>query len=455
MNQSHNTELSCPQKQHRFDDPPCWNPFGPVVGNMQHVISCDYRNHRGEIYVASKALCFRRTAALFGWEIFQMVVPWESIKAIDIVSGRSSSIFIQTKNDEQHEIRGFGDDVKDIWKLLSDAWNRWDVKTEQDAENDRVVNQLVKRLSLFSEKEKESDECCKGKSTDSGILDGVKGHHQHSMSKEQLQNLWSTICSEKDSRLSEKVTVNLELNVTVDEFFDMFLSDDAALSLASHHEATGDENVTCTKWQQQPSNMFTMKRLITYSHPIDIPLAIAPPAGSATKTQIMKRCQEGICIDTETWISNVPLADCFYVADRLLVCTNPSSGGVFLTVMFGNCFVKPTLFQRIIASTSTRDVTMFHKAYIEKIQNHAIIHGRKNTLETSPSQENVLIPLPIPAVKNSLHHQPTTFQWYLVIMLLFFVSFYNQIILMKELQKMSEIITTLEAAIIQQQQQQQ
>jgi hypothetical protein len=241
---------------------------------------------------------------------------------------------------------------------------------------------------------------------------------------------------------------NLELNITVDAFFDRFLSDDAGVSLPSHHEATGDENVKCTPWE--PSNTFTMKRKITYNHPIDIPLAIAPPAGAATKTQIMQRFQDGLCVDTETWISDVPLADCFYVIDRLLVAANPATGGVYLTLMFGNCFVKSTLFKRIIASTSTRDVSIFHKAYVEKIKDHLGKHS--STVE--PSISHILKPKPTTSSSSSslsiqpVHkelHRPTLHIF--VIILLFFTSYYNQVILMKEMQKMSEIITTLEAII--------
>lgn len=202
MNNSRKTANTSSHPKQRFDKP-CWNPFGPVVGNMQHIITCNYRNRRGEVYVASKALCFRRTA-LFGWEIFRLVVPWESVKAIDV--GDFRAIFIQTSNDEQHEICGFhdDDDVSVVRNLLSDAWNRRDVETEQDAENNRVVNHFFKRVSLLSD----SEDVCEGNAAaEKGTLEVVKGDYQDTMTKDQLKNLWSIICSEKDSRLTEKVTV--------------------------------------------------------------------------------------------------------------------------------------------------------------------------------------------------------------------------------------------------------
>jgi hypothetical protein len=161
----------------------------------------------------------------------------------------------------------------------------------------------------------------------------------------------------------------MRLNVTLHAFYEKFLRDDAVASLVKHHEASGDLDSKATQWER--SSKVSQKRLITYNHPIKIPLSIAPPTGAATKTQVMRRFPNGICVDTETWINDVPLADCFYVADRLLVASNPD-GGVLLTIKFGNCFVKRTMFKNIIASTSVRDVTDFHKGYCVELARGAI-----------------------------------------------------------------------------------
>ena len=167
----------------------------------------------------------------------------------------------------------------------------------------------------------------------------------------------------------------MKLNISLDDFFTLFLSDDAPVSLASHHEAVGDSSVESTRWQGSSSSssisasgIFTKQRQLTYKHAIKIPVAMAPPDGMATKFQIVERFGDhGICLDTETWINDVPLADCFYVADRLIVAANPE-GGVSLSAQFGNCFVKKTMFKKIINVASTKAVLEFHKGYIESIR---------------------------------------------------------------------------------------
>lgn len=138
-----------------------------------------------------------------------------------------------------------------------------------------------------------------------------------------------------------------------------FLADDAPYSLERHHEMIGDVKVTTTPWQDG-------RRKITYSHPINLPGA--PSTGDATKTQtITKLGNYMLCVETETWISNVPLADCFFVSDRL-TAEKSSSGKTLLTVEFGLTFVKKTMFRGIISATSVRDVKIFHRGFIDTIQ---------------------------------------------------------------------------------------
>ncbi len=142
--------------------------------------------------------------------------------------------------------------------------------------------------------------------------------------------------------------------------------------------------MTSTKWV---GNQFTKKRQITYDHPIVVPLSIAPPAGAATKSQTMTRYGDrGICVDTETWINDVPMADCFYVADRLLVSSH-SDGGVLLTIKFGNVFIKRTLLKRVIESTSVRDVTAFQKGWMGAIQQY--LDSESSSQQRSPSSPSL------------------------------------------------------------------
>jgi len=337
------------------------NPFGPVVGKIKHIYSCEYRKQRGDIYVASKAICFRRTT-LFGWELDRVIIPWESVSSI--FESDHGVVTIKTHANELHKIESLAINYCIVKDAISDVWKRGG---EIDEVSDDAVRQLMDRVSLMSDSN--DGDTAATDEDDSNLSTALSDDVEEEFSSADLARIWSEIYNDKDTKYTENVAVKMRLNITLHAFYEKFLRDDAVVSLVKHHEASGDLDSKATKWER--SSKLSQKRLITYNHPIKIPLSIAPPTGAATKTQVMRRFPNGICVDTETWISDVPLADCFYVADRLLVASNPD-GGVLLTIKFGNCFVKRTMFKNIIASTSVRDVTEFHKGYCVELARGAI-----------------------------------------------------------------------------------
>lgn len=95
---------------------------------------------------------------------------------------------------------------------------------------------------------------------------------------------------------------------------------------------------------------------------------MGPPHGQAEKTQVFTYFgNHGFGVITETWIHGVPLADCFYVEDCLLVKEDPN-GGISISIMFDITFVQRTMFRNIISITAINDVTKFFKEYIQIIQ---------------------------------------------------------------------------------------
>jgi hypothetical protein len=187
-----------------------------------------------------------------------------------------------------------------------------------------------------------------------------------------------------------KIAQEMKLKMTLDEFFHQFLSDDASTSIVSHHEANGDFDVKSSKWEDDDESS-SKKRSITFSHPINTKVSMAPSAGAATKTQVLRRYgNQGICIDSEIWTNNVPLADCFYVLERLIVASN-EEGGISLTIKFGNIFVKRTMFKGIINSASVKDNTEFHKGFVALIKKTASVSsGSQNQATDASSRKEVV-----------------------------------------------------------------
>ena len=70
-------------------------------------------------------------------------------------------------------------------------------------------------------------------------------------------------------------------------------------------------------WKQEESDIFA--RTIEYSHPVNAPLA--PPMARARREQRYRLYgKHGLSVETDTYVEDVPMADCF-------ICDGADSSG--------------------------------------------------------------------------------------------------------------------------------
>jgi len=231
------------------------NPFGPVVGKIKHIYSCEYRKQRGDIYVASKAICFRRTT-LFGWELDRVIIPWESVSSI--FESDHGVVTIKTHANELHKIESLDIDYCIVRDAISDVWKRGG---EIDEISDDAVRQLMDRVSLMSNSN--DGDTAATDEDDSNLSTALSDDVEEEFSSTDLARIWSEIYNDKDTKYTENVAVKMRLNITLHAFYEKFLRDDAVVSLVKHHEASGDLDSKATKWER--SSKLSQKRLITYN----------------------------------------------------------------------------------------------------------------------------------------------------------------------------------------------
>lgn len=113
-------------------------------------------------------------------------------------------------------------------------------------------------------------------------------------------------------------------------------------------ESSGESNVIVSPWKKGENDIFA--RTIEYSHPVNAPLA--PPMARARREQRYRFYgQHGLSVETDTYVEDVPMADCFYVTERILV-EPKDEGQVVVLAEFDIRFVKSTMFRSIIANTT-------------------------------------------------------------------------------------------------------
>mmetsp|Transcript_22983 Transcript_22983/g.33927 ORF Transcript_22983/g.33927 Transcript_22983/m.33927 type:complete len:296 (+) Transcript_22983:42-929(+) len=178
---------------------------------------------------------------------------------------------------------------------------------------------------------------------------------------EDLVEAWKELRDAKDPTFVEIGIESLVLSCSLNEFNEMFLSDEADKSFAHFLEDTGELEVGTTPWKLSEDDEFSLTRKISYLHPVNVPMA--PPQARALKEQCYRRFDDhGICVDTQTVVQDVPKADCFYVDDRLIV-EPVEEGGVRLTWRFEMRFTSWTMFRRIIETTTRKETKSFMDKY--------------------------------------------------------------------------------------------
>jgi len=195
--------------------------------------------------------------------------------------------------------------------------------------------------------------------------------------EDKLQEQWETVCS-KFNAYPEAPVVDMELvlseDATLETFVETFFQDNADCSYGRFMtEIVGDSSVTATRWVADDNDSSTdggkdkgfqtLTRSIEYTHPVNAPMA--PPQAQARKEQTMRNYgnNRGLVIETKTIVSDVPMTDCFYVRDVLLVerNTEENGGGWLVNIRFEIVFVKSTMFRSLISRTTTGEFNAFMK----------------------------------------------------------------------------------------------
>mmetsp|Transcript_30108 Transcript_30108/g.35007 ORF Transcript_30108/g.35007 Transcript_30108/m.35007 type:complete len:192 (+) Transcript_30108:64-639(+) len=167
-------------------------------------------------------------------------------------------------------------------------------------------------------------------------------------------------------KFSHEVVTDVSVDCSLDEFFEKFLADDAPYSQKTHHISSGDKKVEVTNWESKGD--FESTRLITYDVAVPLYIAAVSGSGKAEKKQTLTKIPgHGICILTQTKILGLPMTDCFYVEDCILVKSLPN-GGIQLSIKFQTHFVKFTMFKGMIKNGNIKEYTGFHTKYVTYVK---------------------------------------------------------------------------------------
>jgi hypothetical protein len=174
------------------------------------------------------------------------------------------------------------------------------------------------------------------------------------------------------------------LTCTLDEFFALFLADNAPHSIEAYQQSViGDSKLDVSAWSTTDDGF--LERIIQFCHPLA--LGVGPSSAHAERRQRFRRFGEyGFCLETATYVKGVIASDCFYVDDKWIVepCGETN---VTLTVKHQVRFTKRTMLKRIIAKSTNTEVESWFAGYSKMLLASLEGKGSKDTdLESKKDQ---------------------------------------------------------------------
>lgn len=213
----------------------------------------------------------------------------------------------------------------------------------------RSFTEVKREVSFRSETEQEPQ--TSKEKADEGTTDGIDEDAAVAVADEDdVWDKWDKFCETKrQNTYSEVALDDIHLTLTVDDFYNRVLCDNAPNSIGKFMTGNGDFDIKTTPWQPKDGHPTT--RTIHYTHPVNVPMA--PPSANAFKTQYLHKFGAcGLCLESSTIVEDVPMTDCFVVDDRLWVCKDTENGGCVVNANFQIRFVKTTMFRRIIENAT-------------------------------------------------------------------------------------------------------
>jgi len=187
--------------------------------------------------------------------------------------------------------------------------------------------------------------------------------------------------------------------ISIHQFFNHFLADNASFSLAKFHEFQGDTDVSVTNWTETYRNDQESEdaRELRFKRQLRSPIGPA-----ATRTTKMQRCrrfgQRGIIMNTVMTMEDIPYRDCFSIEERWVaepctiggINTNNQRLGTRIRFEFQVVWTKTTIWKRRIESSSKSDLESYYNAYIhaataylDSVEIHKKSHQDKNSTDTT------------------------------------------------------------------------
>ncbi|XP_050237615.1 protein VASCULAR ASSOCIATED DEATH 1, chloroplastic [Mercurialis annua] len=171
--------------------------------------------------------------------------------------------------------------------------------------------------------------------------------------------------------------------IKVEEFFNLFISDNANNFIESFHEKCGDKEFKCSLWH--PQEKFGYTRDVSFQHPIK--LYFGAKFGSCQEVQKFRVYRSShLIVETSQEVSDVPYGDYFRVEGIWDVVKDDggSKEGCILQIYVDVAFSKRTVFKGKIVQSTVEECREAYATWINMA--HDVLKQKKiERVEEGPS----------------------------------------------------------------------
>lgn len=185
------------------------------------------------------------------------------------------------------------------------------------------------------------------------------------------------------------IVVSGDMELSVQEFENLFINEDALYSYKRYHENVNkDKEVVCTNWVEKDQTTTTtsekeLTREIQFFKNVNLP-GLASARG--TKYQKVKRFgNSGLILYSSTKMKDVPASDCFTV-DDVITIKAIDFNKIFVEISYQVTFIKGTIMKYMIETSTNMEMKKWLKnlfAYFQMITKKL----REGTLSKDPNDE--------------------------------------------------------------------
>jgi hypothetical protein len=328
-----------------------------VVGSyINEEFDCVYNNFSGKLYAGPLALLFRGGIFFFDWSV---VIQWEDVIQVK-KSDSSINVIVKEPKRASHSFEKLFDPDK-VWSSLVSLHNDSILGTPRKQATPRELSRTLRRnnsdpyairvFKLFYNTDDDDDDKIGKEKGHKTIPSTTKNDSkQDPKGNSTPEEAWSKLMNDSSSYAYAAVE-DCELPCALNTFFDLFLADEAKHSIPTFMQANGEEDVNSSAWKKDG---LSKSRVIQYTHPVNAPMA--PPKARARKEQVYRQYENyGLVLETNTFVEDVPMTDCFFVAEMIRV-ERVGDNKVSISMLIDIRFVKSTMFKSIITRTTKTEV---------------------------------------------------------------------------------------------------